>query len=335
MRQQHEKRTLRQLLLATLVAGAALTTAFLPQAASAQAPAKKTTQVPGYYRMEIGEIEVNALYDGYVALDTKLLKGASTTDIQNLLARMFLATTKGVQTAVNAYLINTGLNLILVDAGAAKCFGPTLGSIADNIRAAGYETTQVDTVLLTHLHGDHACGLATVDGKAAFPNATVYVANDEAAYWLSKEAAAKMPKEAQPFFKMAQDAVAPYESAGKLKKFGAGETLMPGIVSVPTPGHTPGHAGYLFASGEHRLLVWGDIVHSHAVQFARPEVTIEFDVDNKRAIESRKRIFAEAAKKKLWVAGAHLPFPGVGHVRAERKGYAWVPVEYAPLPAKP
>lgn len=334
MRQQHAKRTPRQFLLATLVACATLLTSFIPETASAQAPAKKTTQVPGFYRMALGETEVNALYDGYVALDTKLLKGASATDIQSLLAQMFIESTKGVQTAVNAYLINTGLNLILVDAGAAKCFGPTLGSIAENIRAAGYETSQVDTVFLTHLHGDHACGLVTAEGKPAFPNATVYVAKEEAAHWLNKETAAAAPKEAQGFFKMAQEAVAPYESAGKLKLFAAGDTLVPGIVSVPSPGHTPGHGGFLFTSGESQLLVWGDIVHSHAVQFARPEVTIEFDVDNKRAIESRKKMFAEAAKKKLWVAGAHLPFPGIGHVRAEKKGYAWVPVEFSPLPSK-
>ena len=306
----------------------------IPPAAMADAPAKKNSQVPGYYRMALGEFEVTALYDGYVALDNKLLKGASAKDIQSLLARMFIASTKGVQTAVNAYLVNTGKNLILVDAGAAKCFGPTLGVIADNLRAAGYEAAQVDTILLTHLHGDHVCGIATADGKAAFPNATVHVAKEEAAYWLSKETAAKAPKEAQGFFKMARDAVAPYESAGRLKQFDAGQDLLPGLVSVPSPGHTPGHAGYLFSSGEQQLLVWGDIVHSHAVQFARPDVAIEFDVDSKRAITTRKKLFGEATKKKLWIAGAHLPFPGVGHVRTEGKAYAWVPVEYAPLPAK-
>jgi len=324
----------RQLLLAAVMAGSAVFAAGLPLQAAAEAPAKKMTQVPGYYHLSFGEMEVTALYDGYVALDAKLLKGASAKDIQGLLARMFVASTKGVQTAVNAYLVNTGKNLVLVDTGAAKCFGPTLGVIGDNIRAAGYDMAQVDTVLLTHLHGDHACGLVTADGKAAFPNATVYVAKDEAAFWLSKEVAAKAPKESQPFFKMAQDAVAPYESAGKLKQFAGGETLLPGVESALSPGHTPGHAGYLFSSAEQQLLVWGDLVHSHAVQFARPEVTIEFDVDSKRAIASRKKAFADAARKKLWVAGAHLPFPGIGHVRAERKGYAWVPVEYAPIPAK-
>ncbi|RJF95972.1 MBL fold metallo-hydrolase [Noviherbaspirillum saxi] len=328
---QTSSRTKFKQLLASIVAGTAVSIAAVPVIATAAPPAKQATQVPGYYRMQLGDIEVTALYDGYVALDQKLLKGASAKDIQQLLARMFIASSKGVQTAVNAYLVNTGNNLILVDAGAAKCFGPTLGVIGDNIRAAGYEPAQIDTVLITHLHGDHVCGISTADGKPAFPNATVFVAKEEAAFWLDKNVAAKAPKEMQPFFKMAEDAVAPYVRDNKLKQFGAGDTLVPGVVSVPAHGHTPGHAGYQFSSADQKLLIWGDIVHSHAVQFARPEVAIEFDVDNKQAIATRKKIFADAARNKLWIAGAHLPFPGIGHVRAEKKGYAWVPLEYSPL----
>jgi hypothetical protein len=61
-------------------------------------------------------------------------------------------------------------------------------------------------------------------------------------------------------------------------------------------------------------------------------VAIEFDSDKKAAIAARKKLFAWAAKDKLLISGMHLPFPGVGHVRAEGKGFAWVPVEYSPLP---
>ena len=65
----------------------------------------------------------------------------------------------------------------------------------------------------------------------------------------------------------------------------------------------------------------------------RPEVAFEFDVDSKQAVATRKKILAKAADDKLWVAGAHLPFPGLGHVRSEGKGkgFSWVPVEYAPV----
>lgn len=106
---------------------------------------------------------------------------------------------------------------------------------------------------------------------------------------------------------------------------------MAGLSAVPAHGHTPGHRGYLFKSGNQSLLLWGDIVHSHAVQFRRPEVALEFDVDSTLAVHTRKKLFADAARGKLWVAGAHLPFPGIGRVRVESKGYAWVPVEYGPL----
>ena len=308
---------LRGALVALTLAGPALLAAMPAEAAP---PAQQKTQAPGFYRMALGDFEITALYDGFIDLDQKLLKGASAEDIQGLLARMFIANTPGVQTAVNAYLVHTGQNLVLVDTGTAKAFGPNLGFIADNIRAAGYDPAQVDAVLLTHLHPDHANGLLTPDGKIAFPNAEVHVAKADADFWLSEEVAAKAPKENQPFFAMARGAVAPYAAAGKLKTYAPGGTLLPGVVTVPAHGHTPGHSGYLFTSKDQSILVWGDIVHSHSVQFARPEIAMEFDVDQAQAIATRKKIFADAAGQKLWVAGAHLPFPGIGHVRAETNG---------------
>jgi glyoxylase-like metal-dependent hydrolase (beta-lactamase superfamily II) len=298
--------------------------------AHAAPPSPQVGQAPGYYRMALGDFTVTALYDGYVDLDPKLLKGVNAKDVQSLLARMFLKATPGVQTAVNAFLVHTGSNLVLIDAGAAKAFGPTLGVILDNIRAAGYDPAQVDTVLLTHLHGDHASGLV-VDGKPAFPNAQVRVAKADADFWLSEEIAAKAPEAARPFFKLARDAVAPYQAAGKFMPYSGGASLVPGITAVPAYGHTPGHSAYLLKSKDQSLLVWGDIVHSHSVQFQRPEVALEFDVDSTQAIATRRKLFADAARDKLWVAGAHLPFPGIGHVRADGKRYAWVPVEYGPI----
>lgn len=299
---------------------------------SAEAPQQKT-QVPGYYRLMVGSFEVTALFDGTINLDEKLLKNMRTRDIERLIARQFLQG-PAVQTAVNAYLINTGSKLILVDAGAAKLFGPTLGNILDNLKAAGHTPEQVDVVLLTHLHGDHVNGLVSPEGKAVFTNAEVWSAKADNEFWLSEEVAAKAPKEAQGFFKMARDAAAPYRASGKWKTFNSDGELLPGVSAVDTHGHTPGHASYRFASNGQKLLILGDLVHSHAVQFAHPEVAIEFDTDAKQAVLTRKRVFAEVAKQRELIAGMHLPFPGIGHVRKEGKGYAWVPAEFSPLPAK-
>ncbi|WP_180863028.1 MBL fold metallo-hydrolase [Cupriavidus pauculus] len=320
---------------ATATAVAAVMATALPLTASeAQAapPAQQKTQVPGYYRMMVGQLEVTALYDGYIDLDPKVLKYTSAREVQSLLARMFVASTPGMQTAVNAYLVNTGTHLVLVDTGAAACFGPTLGGILQNLRASGYTPEQVDAVLLTHLHGDHACGLSA-DGKAVFPNATVYADKADADYWLSESVAASAPEGARPLFGMARDAVAPYQAANHFRTFNAtaGEEPIPGVRAVPTRGHTPGHTGYLFVSGKENLLLWGDIVHSHATQFRRPNIAIEFDVDSHQAVLTRQRVLADAAKGKLWVGGAHLPFPGLGHVRRDQVGYTWVPVEFGPI----
>lgn len=303
--------------------------------APAAAPAQLRAQVPGYYRFAIGDIVVTALYDGYIDLPNKLFNGLAADDFKSLLKRMFVESENGAQTAVNAYLVHTGDKLILIDTGAAKVFGPTLGAILENLRASGYDPAQVDAVLLTHLHPDHAAGLATAEGAIVFPKADVWAAKAEADFWLSADVAAKAPEGMQPMFKLAQGMIAPYQAAGKFKTFAPGETLpIAGVAAVSSAGHTPGHTSYLVKSKEAGLLVWGDILHSHAAQFSNPDISFEYDVDQPAAVATRKKLLEEAASAKLWVAGAHLPFPGVGHVRADGDGrYAWVPAEFSPLRA--
>lgn len=91
----------------------------------------------------------------------------------------------GVNTSVSAYLINTGKNLVLIDAGSGDKYGVDIdrvGRLPENLRKAGYTPEQVDIILPTHLHFDHFSGV-TIDGKAVFPNATIYIANEEKAFW--------------------------------------------------------------------------------------------------------------------------------------------------------
>jgi glyoxylase-like metal-dependent hydrolase (beta-lactamase superfamily II) len=309
---------------------AAITLMGFTSLAQAEAP-KVQTQVPGYYRMMLGQFEITALYDGAIELDTKLLHNTTTTELNKLLARMFVGNPK-MQTAVNAYLINTGKNLVLVDAGAAKLFGPGLGFILQNMKAAGYDPSQVDTVVITHLHPDHVGGITTADGTPLFPKAKILVAKEDNDFWLSQKTADASPEAMQPFFKMARDAAAPYLKGNQWQSFSEGSVLVPGIQAVKANGHTPGHTAFAVESEGQKLLIWGDLVHAHAVQFARPDVSIEFDIDQKQAIATRKSIFKTMAISKSLVAGMHLPFPGIGHVRWDGKeSYSWVPIEFAPL----
>ncbi|WP_207953585.1 MBL fold metallo-hydrolase [Vreelandella lionensis] len=103
-----------------------------------------------------------------------------------------------MQTAVNAFLIHTGQNLVLVDAGSAACFGPTLGQVEQNLRASGYAPEQVDTILMTHLHPDHVCGLVDENGEAVYPNAELRASEGDADFWLDEERSQALPRRSVP-----------------------------------------------------------------------------------------------------------------------------------------
>ncbi|MEF7615129.1 MBL fold metallo-hydrolase [Aquincola sp. MAHUQ-54] len=287
------------------------------------------TQAPGWYRMMLGDFEVTALSDGTVDLDVKqLLTNVKPREVDALLKRSFTA--NPVRTSVNGYLVNTGDKLVLIDTGAAGLFGPTLGKLVENLKASGYQPEQVDAVVITHLHPDHVGGVMA-NGQAVFPNATLHVDQRDAGYWLSAEQLAKAPEAAKGFFQGAMASAKPYADAGKLKTFDGNTTLVPGVRALAAYGHTPGHSVYAVESKGQKLLLWGDLMHVSAVQFAKPVVTIQFDVDSKSASVQRRNAYTDAAKGGYLVAAAHLPFPGIGRLRAEGAGYRFVPIDYAPV----
>ena len=289
------------------------------------------TQVPGYYRIQLGRFEITALNDGETHIDSKLLNHIGNDRLRAMLAAQFVDYPK-MPTSVNAYLINTGDHLVLVDTGGGIRMKPALGKVAAALEASGYRPAQVDTILLTHMHGDHIGGLIDGDGKPLYPNATVMVAKAESDYWLSTSRAAKATAKMQARFDAARRVAAPYQARDRWHTFTKGTEVVPGILALDARGHTPGHTAYQVESEGHGLLIWGDLVHAHAVQFARPGVSIAYDSDQQQAIVTRRGLFKATAASGILVAGMHLPFPGIGHVRAVGNGsYAWVPIELAPL----
>ena len=304
----------------------------LPSGASAEAPLVKS-QSPGFYRMMLGQFEVTALLDGFVELNSALLRNIPENEIQTLLARMFVDDSRKMQTSCNAYLINTGSKLVLVDAGG-KATGPMLGSLVSNLKASGYSPEQVDAVLMTHLHPDHVGGLLD-EGKPAFPKAVVYLAKAENHFWLSDaepEGVPAMYKEhLQKARKMVRDIASPYLASGQWKVLENDALPIAGVKAVPIPGHTPGHLAFEVSSDGQSLVIIGDMVHFAAVQFARPEATVLFDVNSAQAASVRAALFRRAADSKSLVAGMHLPFPGIGHLRADDKNvYCWIPIDLGP-----
>jgi glyoxylase-like metal-dependent hydrolase (beta-lactamase superfamily II) len=283
-----------------------------------------TSEAPGFYPLMIGDYEVTVLSDGKNPLAARKMLQGDPTRIADALTDNFLG--EQVETSHNSFLVDTGDKLVLVDAGAGTLLGPQTGNLLSNLRAAGYRAEQVDEVYLTHMHTDHIGGLMSGDQRA-FPNAVVRVDKRDTDYWLSDENMRVAPAEAKRFFEASMVSLSPYREAGKLETFEGGANLIPGIQAQPAYGHTPGHTMFEVESKGEKLLLWGDIVHVAAVQFADPTVTIAYDVDRVEAEQEHWRVFDDAAKNRYMIGGAHLPFPGLGHVRNNGdKTYAFVPL---------
>jgi glyoxylase-like metal-dependent hydrolase (beta-lactamase superfamily II) len=295
-------------------------------AARAGAPISKTP-TPGWYRMMLGDFEVTALSDGTVVLPVDTLLSNTTPAKTNATLKANYLKSP-LESSVNCFLINTGTKLVLIDAGAGNLFGPTLGKLVTNLKAAGYQPEQVDEIYITHMHPDHV-GSLVANGKPAFPNAVVRAAKAEADQWLTAANKDKAPDAMKPFFDGAMGSLNPYATAGKFKPIEADGELVPGIHSVAASGHTNGHTIYEVESKGQKMVVWGDLIHVAAVQFPDPSVTIQFDTDTKKAVAARKKAFADAAKQGYFVAIAHVSFPGIGQLRTEGAGYRWLPVNYS------
>lgn len=282
-------------------------------------------QAPGFYRMKVGDLEVTALYDGAAAFDPHWLtaKKAATDRV----AAALREDPHLLDVGDIGFLVNTGKQLILIDAGAGTWFGGgSLGRLVDSLRSAGYAPEQIDRVFVTHLHSDHIGGLTTQDGQRVFVNAEVFVSTAESDFWLSPEIAAKAPKDAQPFFRSAQGIAAPYIKAGKWHTFRDTDVLVDGMQLVSLHGHTPGHTGYEFSSQGQKILFWGDTIHVQLVQLSHPDITVVFDSDHAAAAATRKLLLAKVAREGVLIAGPHMPYPGMGRLRKEAHGYVWAPV---------
>lgn len=315
-------------LVLTALAAVACTT--VSPTANASAPQPTSKQNPGHYRVMVGDFEVVALSDGTLGFDTdKWLTNVKPALVQKALAKVYLKAPP--ESSVNAFLVNTGDKLVLVDTGSGALFGPALGKLLINMDAAGYKPEQVDEIYITHLHADHVGGLMSGD-KLAFPNAIVRADKHDADFWLSDENLENSPEGMKMFFEGARASLNPYIKAGKFKPFEGDTDLIPGVKALAMPGHTPGHTFYIAESKGQKIVFWGDLVHVEAVQLPYPYVTVVFDVDSKAAAAQRKKALADLAKQGTPIAAPHIAFPGLGRLRKDGNGYAWVPVNYSAKP---
>ncbi|WP_343818625.1 MBL fold metallo-hydrolase [Dyella marensis] len=277
--------------------------------------------------MRLGKFRVFALSDGDFDLAAvQLLIEERPGRVSELLERAQLPPV--VRSSVNAFLIDTGEARVLVDAGAGELQGPGLGRLEASLRKAGHAPEDIDAVLLTHLHPDHVGGIARA-GRRVFPAAEVWVDARELVFWCDGTRSAQVDASVRASFDGAMASLRPYESAGVLRSFRPDEQPVRGLRTMGLEGHTAGHTGFMVESEGERLIVCGDVLHVAALQLAEPRLAIRYDSEPALASDAREHLLATAAGRGDWLAAAHAPFPGIGKVRRDGPGYAWLPLAQA------
>lgn len=250
----------------------------------------------------IGGFQVSTLVETQSAGNPSILIGANQADLQKYL------TDGTFQSEINAFLVRTPDKNILIDTGLGI-------NLLQNLQSLGLTAEQIDVILLTHVHGDHIGGLLR-DGKAAFPNAVLYLSQLEYGFWTNN-------KQSLPIINAYKDRIKQFEAVEFDSK---DNNLFAGFKGIKAYGHTPGHTVYLVESNGESLLIWGDLTHVTPVQLPHPEIAVTYDSNAQEAIASRLKILKYVAAQKIPIAGMHIVFPAIGNVTVGKEGYDFEPL---------
>ncbi len=295
--------------------------------ASAKAPMLGASR-PTHYRFKLGDFEITTLYDGALAIPKVhpiFGKNQKIEDVQAYLTTNNLPTDK-MTISFTPVIVNTGKELVMFDSGYGeerRAKGAGLATAA--LKAAGFTPDQIDVIVITHCHPDHVSGL--IEGKQAiYPNARYVVGDVEYNFWSKKEHLESSDKNMMRRAQAVHNNLVPLAEKATFIK--AGADAVPGITSVESSGHTPGHLCFHLESAGKRFLIFGDVTNHYVASLAKPDWHCAFDMDAEMAVKARKKILDMIATDKIPSAGYHMPFPAVGYVEKMGSGYRWVPASY-------
>src|ERR1700761_7088397 len=307
----------RQILSGAAVAGAASALSPLAVSSANAAVPEAGAQAPGFYRYKVGTYECPSINDGARSFPLPDKFVVNVPKEQALAASDAAYMPKGMVTVpFNPQLINTGSKLVLIDCGnGISTFEPTKGAIGrtlQNLAAAGVDPKSIDIVLMTHLHPDHTNGIRAADGSRAFPNAELMVPSVDWAFWMNDENAAKAKTDVMKnYFANVKKTFAGIES--KVTKYDWDKEVAPGITSISTPGHTPGHTSFAVASGNSKILIQSDVTNIPEFFLRNPDWHVMYDAEPELAQKTRHKFYDMAATEKATVVGFHFTFPSIGH----------------------
>jgi glyoxylase-like metal-dependent hydrolase (beta-lactamase superfamily II) len=286
-------------------------------------------QAPGFYRFKVGDVVVTLVNDGIARrpFDPGFVRNAEPAAVQEALAAAFQPTDTITIPFTTTVLEQDG-RLTMIDAGTGGMAAPTAGRWMTNFTAAGYRPDQVETVIVSHFHGDHIQGIRSKEGAAVFPKARVHVPEAEWAFWMDEGQMSRAPEGMKGAFQGVHRVFDPMRD--DVERYGADRDLVPGLRTIAAPGHTPGHTAFLLSSGDATLLIWSDTTNKPELFVRNPSWQATFDMDGNQAAETRRRMLDMAVADRLQVAGYHFPFPATGFMTQSAGSYDYVPIFWQP-----
>lgn len=287
-------------------------------------------------RFRHGHLPCTVVSDGVLRLGPAHLNfpTADPAEIDALLTAHYLPTAD-VRLNENVLIVDTGDQLVQFDAGVGVdpqlgrgFFGPGTGQVVPNMRAAGIDPADIDILAITHAHPDHVWGLVDADGVPIYPNAKIALTRADFDYWTDLSRVSDAPNQhMRDHFTGAHKNLTPYAEADRIIWITDGTDIAPGISAVTTPGHSPGHVVYRITSDGETMICWGDLCHHQVLLLQHPEWAFQFDHDQAAATAQRWRIYDLVDNERAAVLAYHFPFPGLGHLKRDGAGYAWLPSE--------
>jgi glyoxylase-like metal-dependent hydrolase (beta-lactamase superfamily II) len=281
---------------------------------------------------QLGALRIHALQAGLQRLDGGAMFGVVP---KPLWERKIPADARNrIPLGMRCLLVEHPDALVLVDTGVgdkesekfvgiygienAPVGGPGPTQLESALAEAGFAPADVDLVIDSHLHFDHAGGNTRrgEDGTPvlSFPNARYVVRRGE---WESAHHTNE--RTAASYFAHNYD---PLQAAGRLELVDADGEILPGISVRRTPGHTPHHQGILVESGGERLFFLADLAPT-AAHVPLPWI-MGYDVEPLVTLETKRRLWAEAASERWTVMFEHDAEHAFGRIVVDGKGYACV-----------
>jgi len=329
--------TRRTLLAGAAAAGASTSFGWWSSQSARAATPPAGKQAASFSRYNVGTTEITVLSDGVarVPVTETFVLNAKVDEVKAALREAFMEPDVFIG-PYNPIVLNTGSKLTLIDMGTGEAnyiaSKGVAGQLLANMAAAGIDRNAIDSIIISHYHGDHINGLLKADNTLAFPNAEILVPAPEHKYWTDagEESRSPTPRIAD-IFKGVRRVIGNPEVAKRLRTYEWDKEVIPGVLAVGTPGHTPGHTSHIVTSGSSKIYVQADVTHAPFLFARHPGWHAFYDHVPVQAEATRRKVYDMLSAEKMMVQGFHYPFPSVAHVEKTASGYREIPMPWNPV----